>query len=78
MITFTKIILYLYLSIKRGGNSVNTAKNKMKNFIIAKTEKNISWVKENLMEADYKILAAYIAIYYRHDFQKTDILTAIA
>lgn len=49
----------------------------MKTFTIVKTEKNINWCKDNLTEADYKILVAYIAIYYRHDFQKTDILNAL-
>jgi hypothetical protein len=49
----------------------------MKTFTIAKTETNLSWVKENLDDRDYTILAAYIAIKYNHDFQKSDILAAI-
>lgn len=49
----------------------------MKQLHISKTEKNISWVNENLVEADYKILAGIIVIFYQHDFQKMDILNAI-
>lgn len=49
----------------------------MKSFIIEKTEKNINWCNNNLMPEDYIILAGYIACYYRHDFQKSDILAAL-
>jgi hypothetical protein len=49
----------------------------MKAFTIEKTEKNLAWVNSNLDQVDYKVLAAYIAIYYNHEFQKKDILSAI-
>jgi len=49
----------------------------MKQIHLEKTEGNINWCKANLMEADYKILAGKIVIFYNYDFQKQDILKAI-
>jgi hypothetical protein len=49
----------------------------LKSFIIERTEKNEKWVKNNLEAPDFLILNDKIALYYRHDFQKRDILKVI-
>ena len=67
---------------KFGGNEnvtifVEQKQQIMKQIHLEKTEGNINWCKANLMEADYKILAGKIVIFYNYDFQKQDILKAI-
>ena len=41
------------------------------------TEKNTNWVTANLDAVDYKVLAGIIVIFYKHDFQKNDIINAL-
>ena len=48
-----------------------------KEFKIEATEKNTNWVKTNLDDRDYSISNNEIKIFYRHEFQKNDILAAL-
>ncbi len=50
----------------------------MKKFTIEATEKNITWVNENLDARDFKIEGNQIVVTYFNEMQKNDILNAIA
>ena len=51
----------------------------MKNFKIAASTQNLNWCQTNLADADWSIQenCSEITVFYRHDFQKIDILNAI-
>ena len=52
-------------------------KTTTKQMHIELTEKNTNWVMTNLDAVDYKVLAGIIVIFYKHDFQKKDIMSAM-
>jgi hypothetical protein len=53
-------------------------KNLTKQMHIELTEKNTNWVMANLDPIDYKVLSGIIVVFYKHEFQKNDILGAMA
>lgn len=49
----------------------------MKEFKIEANASWIDWCKKNLDDRDYAIGKNAVTIYYRHEFQKEDILLAL-